>query len=174
MATNRTLPVLLAVAVALAAGKASSCPVLSEPEAIEAGVKEHAESRRLVNEVAARADQIFIARLASANEERLVRESPDGAELSIVRTTATFEILRSLKGGVTGEQAYFWERIDNRIVFGCSGLTHFYEVGSLLPTYRYLIYAREGEVLRANTVVDWFEGLDVPREIELLYDALEP
>lgn len=150
------------------------CPVLPEAEEIRVAESELAETSTLVQEVWDESDTVLLARIESVVEKDVrsvetVEANEDDAVIvgQLVHGDVLATTLDVLKGEAKGEVRLRYRRDETKFERSCTGVLGFRKV-YLLESYRYLLYVRDGKILRANMVVDWFEDLDADDEMELL------
>ena len=165
----------LSLALAAAASPSLACPQLPESEQIAAAQAEEVEARSIVNSHLAEADDVFVGRLLELDhlESSKVGEKRDEQDIAVFRVR--LDPIRIIKGAPTAATIYTFERRESIQHVGCSSLLGAERISfDDGPGYRFIVYARAGTILRANLVVDWFDGLSSGLELEMLEQALVP
>ena len=160
---------MLAAILALSSNAVRACPNLSEKESIESAEQDQAEVQAAVADILSEADLVFIGRLLDVKEQTELRSSIDGDPREIETTWVTLEVLGRIKGDSGAIINLMFERDLGVIEVGCNSLVGFREVSFISGKgYRYLVYSKNGVVLRENTVVDWYSELTSQVELEML------
>lgn len=87
------------------------------------------------------------------------------------RTTKYFDVeldnVDVLKGAFLEGQRLFWKENLETITIGCSQ-SIFIDAIDLMPSYPYLLYIKDGEIIRQNDIGPYFPTLTGEEEIELI------
>lgn len=163
----RKLSTALALAIAWI-GAAQACPVLNEADAIQEAKADRSELQRLVRSTTKAADLVFLGRLAEATEQQVPAAEPPGA-IDMTRHRLVFERVAAFKGFPPSRLELFWDEGPS-IDVSCNAVAFFRQV-RVLPTYRYIVYAKDGKILAASLVQDWPTGLTHDEELSLVRES---
>ena len=165
--------IILAVlcGVALAPALAMASPPVSKEQAAEGQRKYLKEAREQMIALRDEADLVFVGRLASLDVRREAREAGAGKIPSVVDVyEAVFAPVDNIKGAYPRGQALTYEISQTRVMVGGR-----HRLTESLPKKNgagdsYLVYAKEGKILRTNRYPDW-QPMDARAEAALLRGA---
>lgn len=154
----------------------ATCPNLTESVQIQQAREDRIEALNSIKEVSEESDQILIGRILSTTEEQRpvseIYRTPDSKHErmgQVVFGRSVVEPIKELKGVAPNPFSLTYTRDESTIEIGCRGMRYFQTIGYLMETYRYLLYVRKGEVIRANRIIDWFDDeLSVNEELRML------
>lgn len=149
MPTTRLLFPLLALALQPAAGFA--CAVVAPEKQAEGHAKQLAAYKAEVAAIKEEADLIFVGSLSTLTSAPETVASASGQTRVLQHHQAVFRPFEQIKGDYRDGQALDYTTDKNRVVVGCG------------PAFRtlpkengagevYLVYAREGRILRTNHI----------------------
>jgi hypothetical protein len=127
----------------------------------------------MVRSLSAESDLVFVGRVDRVEEALIPREEADEQRVGnrfFVRADVT--PIRALKGDVPGPLALTYTRDEGVIEVSCSSLRGFRYV-ELNTSYRYVLYVKDGTVLRASLITDWFDGLTADLEEKIIARSAE-
>lgn len=134
---------------------------------------ERREATELVRSLTAESDYVLVGRVDRVEEALMPREGADEERVGnrfFVRADVT--PIRTLKGDVRGPLALTYTRDEGIIEVTCSSVRGFRYV-ELRTSYRYLLYVKDGTVLRASLIIDWFDGLTAELEEKIIGRSAE-
>ncbi len=139
----------------------NACQILSFEEEMEDYKETKALAIEHAQKAAREANTILKARVVNVTE-RVNDEN---------RTTKYFDVeldnVDVLKGALLEGQRLFWKENLETITIGCSQ-SMFIDAIDLMPSYPYLLYIKDGEIIRKNDIGPYFPTLTGEEEIELI------
>jgi hypothetical protein len=156
---QRIVPALVLLA-ALQPALGSACPIMNKEQAAERHRQIVDETKAEIVKLKEQADLIFIGRLSKLTFEREAADK-DGWQ----HHQAVFTVDRPIKGQYPEGQALQFATNRNRVWISVGCRPQFWQ----LPTEKgegeaYLVYAREGKILRTNHIPDRPQALGAYEE----------
>ncbi len=171
-ATHRALATL-ALLCALHPATASACAIVSKERAAQLQQERIERSKADALALKEEADLIFIGRLSQLSYERETVTESAGREVVLQKHWASFDLVHdTIKGNYTKGQVLEFTTNKNRVVISCDGTAF----RSSLPrengaSETYLVYARDGKILRTNLIPADVQPLRGYEEAKVLRDG---
>ena len=139
----------------------NACQVLSFEEEMEDYKETKALAIKHAQKAAKEADTILKARVVNITERVSDENTP----------TLYFDVeldnIDVLKGAFFEGQRLFWKENLETIAIGCSQ-SMYIDAIDLMPSYPYLLYIKDGEIIRQNDIGPYFPTLTGEEELELI------
>lgn len=139
----------------------NACQVLSFEEEMEDYKETKALAIKHAQKAAKEADTILKARVVNVTER--VSDENSTAQYFDVE----LDKVNVLKGAFFEGQRLFWKENLETITIGCSQ-SMYIDAIDLMPSYPYLLYIKDGEIIRQNDIGPYFPTLTGEEELELI------
>lgn len=142
---------LLSLCCALHPVPGQACAILTEAQQAERGRQIVADFKTAALALREQADLIFIGRLATLAFESETAVLPNGGRQLLQKHQAVFERVNDIKGHYEAGQVLEFTTNKNRVTISCNPPFWVFpkENGA---GERYLVYARDGKILRTNHI----------------------
>jgi hypothetical protein len=156
----RILTFSLAIALVIASTQTWACrrPAVEQFQR-ENDARERKQLQQMIADTAESADLIFIGRVLDIT---VIQDK----EHKVETHSPKFEALKVLKGTAPDSQILSWEVPLDSIHVTCGPIGEFHVI-DLLPTYRYLVFARAGKIIHARQIIDWPQDVSYEEELQI-------
>ena len=143
------LPMLLLCG--LPSFSATACAILTKEGAAERHQQYREEFKKAASAIKEEADLVFVGRLSKLTFSKDTVKSPSGQEQILQTHQAIFSVDQAIKGQYMNGQVLEYTINKNRITIGCTKpFIQFPKETGTGETY--LVYAKEGKILRTNHI----------------------
>ena len=142
---------LLSFCCVIHAVQSQACAILTEEQQAERGRQIVADFKTAALALKEQADLVFIGRLATLAFESETAVLPNGGRRLLQKHQAVFERVDDIKGHYAAGQVLEFTTDKNRVTISCNPPFWVFpkENGA---GERYLVYARDGKILRTNHI----------------------
>lgn len=171
MSVRKALAVSICAAL-LAPLAATACAIVTPEQRAEYRRKAVDKAKEDVLALRDRSDLVFMGRLKRLDFHEETRNMGPGKRPQVLQVhEAVFESISNIKGEYAPEQALSFTTVKNQVTIGCGAVFM-----DSLPQEngageRYLVYARDGVILRTNHVPHKPQVLSAYEEAQLMYDT---
>jgi hypothetical protein len=132
--------------------QAQACAILGPEERLRRHQENVARTKEAALALKEEADLVFIGTLSQLSFTKETARNEEGREVVLQKHKAVFDHVEPIKGSYDKGQVLEYTVNKNRIYIGCGYLFRDNVPRENGATERYLVYARDGKILRTNHI----------------------